>query len=85
MKVCLLNSACFTGFNNGTKLAFNYQQREEKEPALIPRNIDDISHQLIKNVDGSLEKLSVNNINPEVKKEVTQETKRTVEEAMELF
>lgn len=65
-----------------TKLAFNYQHREEKEPALIPRNIDDISHQLIKNMDGSLEKLS---INPEVKKSITEETKRTAEEAMNLF
>lgn len=67
-----------------TKLAFSYQQREEKEPALIPRNIDDISHQLIKNVDSSLEKLGINRI-PEVKKGVAEETKRTVEEAMELF
>jgi type IV secretory pathway TraG/TraD family ATPase VirD4 len=65
-----------------TKLSFNYQERQGKEPALIPRNIADISHQLIKNIDGSLEKL---NRDSETKKLVTEEINRTEEEAMELF
>lgn len=65
-----------------TKLSFNYQEREEKEPALIQRKLDDISHQLIKNMDGSFEKLSRSS---ETQKLVTEEIKRTEEEAIELF
>lgn len=41
-----------------TKLGFSYKEREGKYPALIPRKLDDITHQLIKRIDSPIEALN---------------------------